>query len=52
MSLQVANFQRHELAFICPISKLVRVSDVHCHVCAASTCAFVYITVQYCIEWA
>ena len=33
--------------------KLVHVSGVHCHVCAASTsgCAFVYFPVQYCIEY-
>ena len=33
--------------------KLVHVSGVHCHVHASSTCgcAFVYFTVQYCIEY-
>ena len=33
--------------------KLVHVSGIHCHVCASSTsgCAFVYFTVQYCIEY-
>ena len=34
-------------------SKLVHVSGVHCHMCAYSTtgCDFVYVTVQYCIEY-
>ena len=34
--------------------KLVHVSGIHCHVCTSSTsgCAFVYFTIQYCIEWA
>ena len=33
--------------------KLVHVPGVHCHVRASSTsgCAFVYFTVQYCIEY-
>ena len=33
--------------------KLVHVSGIHCHVRASSTsgCAFVYFTVQYCIEY-
>ena len=33
--------------------KLVHVSGIHCHVWASSTsgCAFVYFTVQYCIEY-
>ena len=30
--------------------RLVHVSGAHCHVCAASGCAFVYF-VQYCIEY-
>ena len=32
--------------------KLVHMSGVLCHVCASSTggCAFVYFTVQYCVE--
>ena len=49
MNLQAANFQRRERAFVCPVSNLGRVSDVHGQVCASSTngCAFVYFTVQY-----
>ena len=33
--------------------KLVHVSGIHCHMHASSTsgCAFVYFTVQYCIEY-
>ena len=33
--------------------KLVHMSGVHCHMHASSTsgCAFVYFTVQYCIEY-
>ena len=51
-NLQVANFQRCEHVFACPC-KLVHTSGVHCHFCASSTsgCAFVYFTVQYCIEY-
>ena len=43
-NLQVVNVQSR---------KLVHVPGVHCHVCASSTsgCAFVYFTVQYCIEY-
>ena len=54
MNLQVANFQRRERAFVCPVSKLGRGSDVHGQASASSTngCAFVYFTVQCCIEWA
>ena len=37
INLQVANFQRSECVFACPITKLVHMSGVHCHMSASST---------------
>ena len=50
-NLQVANFQRCEYAFACSIT-LFHVWLTLSHVCILkSDCAFVYFTVQYCIEY-
>ena len=47
-----SNFKDANTVFACPIM-LVHISGVHCHVHASSTsgCAFLYFTVQYCIEY-
>ena len=48
---RVVNFQRCKHGFSCTI-KLVHVSGLRCPMYVSSTkaCAFVYSTVQYCIE--
>ena len=53
MNLQVANFKRCDYVFTCPITLLVHMSGIHCHMHASSThgCVSVYFTVQYFIEY-
>ena len=52
-NLQVVNFQRFDVSSHVQSRKLVHVSGVNCQVHAFSTsgCAFVYFTVQHCIEY-
>ena len=52
INLQVVNFQRRKRAFTCPITQ-GHTSGIHCHVRASSTSssAFVYFTVQHCVEY-
>ena len=50
-NLQVLNFQIYKCTFICTVVE-VHVSAVHCHMYASSMKgAFMYFTVQYCIEY-
>ena len=50
MNLQVANFLTCKCVLTYPT---IEVSPIYCHVCASSTngCAFVYFTMQHCIEY-
>ena len=51
MNLQVANFQICKHVFTYPAIEVSHMSGMYCHVCASSTSAFVYFTIQHCIEY-
>ena len=47
MNLQVANFQICKHVFTYPAIEVSHMSGMYCHVCASSTSAFVYFTIQH-----
>ena len=53
MNLKLWTFKDGNMHSHVESHKLVHMSDVHCdvHVSSTSVCAFVYGTVQYCVEY-